>query len=115
MSEVTLDHHIHSIGDADVEGILEDYTDESVLIIPNAVLKGLDEIRDLYVNLTTEILPPGSDIHLHEKVVEDNIGYVIWHAESDGYKIPFASDTFVFSDEDKIEVHTSAFVLHEKE
>lgn len=115
MSEVTLDHHLHSFGEGDVEAILEDYTEESVIIIPNAIIKGLDEIRDFFTNLVTEVMPPGCDFHLHEKVVEQNIGYLIWHAESDIYKIPFASDTFVFDEDDKIEVQTIAFVLHEKE
>jgi len=115
MSEVTLDHHLYSFGEGDVEGLLEDYTEESAIIIPNALIKGLDEIRDFYTNLVTEILPPGCDFHLHEKVVVSNIGYLIWHAESDLYKIPFASDTFVFDENDKIEVQTMAFVLHEKE
>lgn len=115
MSEVTLDHHLYSFGEGDVEGLLEDYTENSIIIIPNAIIRGLDEIRDLFVNLTTEILPPGCDFHLHEKVVEDNIGYLVWHAESDGYKVPFASDTFVFDEDDKILVQTVAFVLHEKE
>ena len=115
MSEVTLDHHLYSFGEGDVEGLLEDYTEESVIIIPNALIKGLDEIRDFYTNLVTEILPPGCDFHLHEKVVVKNIGYLIWHAESDLYKIPFASDTFVYDENDKIELQTMAFVLHEKE
>ena len=115
MSEVTLDHHLHAFGEGDVEGVLEDYTEESKIIIPNAIIEGLDEIRDFFVNLTTEVLPPGCEFNLLQKVVEDNIGYLVWQAESDGYKVPFASDTFVFDDEGKIEVQTIAFVLHEKE
>lgn len=115
MSEITLDHHLYSFGEGDVEGLLEDYTEESIIIIPNAIIRGLDEIKDFFINLTTEVLPPGCDFHLHGKVVEENIGYLVWHAESDGYKVPFASDTFVFDDDGKIEVQTIAFVLHEKE
>ena len=114
MSEVTLDRHLYSIGEGDVEAILEDYTEDSTIIIPNIIMKGLDEIRDYFLNLTTEILPPGCDFTLLEKVVDDNIGYLLWQAESDDYKIPFGSDTFVFED-DKILVQTVAFVLHEKE
>ncbi len=48
-------------------------------------------------------------------MTEDNIAYLVWHAESDGYKVPFASDTFVFDEDDKIRVQTIAFVLQEKE
>lgn len=115
MSEVTLDHHLYSFGEGDIEAVLEDYTEDSVIIIPNAIIRGLDEIRDFFTNLVTEVLPPGCDFHLHKKVVEDNVAYLLWNAESDGYKIPFASDTFVFGEDDKIEVQTIAFVLQEKE
>ena len=115
MSEIALDHHLYSFGVGDIEAILEDYTEESVIIIPNTVIRGLNEIRDFFTNLVTEVLPPGCNFHLHDKVIEDNIAYLVWHAESDGYKVPFASDTFVFDEDDKIQVHTIAFVLQEKE
>lgn len=115
MSEITLDHHLHSFGEGDVAALLEDYTEESMIIIPNAVIRGLGQIKDFFTNLTTEVLPPGCDFELLEKVVEDNIGYIVWHAESDGFKIPYASDTFVFDEDDKILVQTVAFILHEKE
>jgi ketosteroid isomerase-like protein len=115
MSEITLDHHLYSFGEGDVEALLEDYTEDSTIIIPNVIMKGLDQIKDFFTNLFTEILPPGCDFHLHEKVVDGNIGYLVWHAESDGYKVPFASDTFVFDEDDKILVQTVAFILHEKE
>ena len=114
MSEITLDHHLYSFGEGDVEALLEDYTEDSTIIIPNTIMKGLDEIKDFFTNLTTEILPPGCDFELLEKVVDGNIGYLVWHAESEDYKIPFASDTFVFEDE-KILVQTVAFILHEKQ
>jgi len=53
MSEVTLDHHLYSFGQGDVDGLLEDYTEESTIIIPNAIIKGLDEIRDFFLNLNS--------------------------------------------------------------
>ncbi|MGB2691722.1 MAG: nuclear transport factor 2 family protein [Thermodesulfobacteriota bacterium] len=115
MSEITLDHHLHSFGEGDIEAILEDYSEESVIIIPNTVIRGLSEIRDFFTNLVTEVLPPGCNFHLHDKVVIDNIAYLVWHADSDSYVVPFASDTFVFDEDDKIAVQTIAFVLQEKE
>ena len=115
MSEITLDHHLHSFGEGDVEAILEDYTEQSVIIIPNTVIRGLDQIKDFFTNLVTEVLPPGCNFHLHDKVIMDNIAYLVWHADSDAYIVPFASDTFVFDEDGKIEVQTIAFVLREKE
>lgn len=115
MSEITLDHHLHSFGEGDVEAILEDYTEESVIIIPNGIIRGLEEIRGFFTKLVTELLPPGCNFHLHDKVVMENIAYLVWHADSDAYVVPFASDTFVFDEDGKIEFQTIAFVLQEKE
>lgn len=113
MSEAILDHHLAAFGTGDVDAILEDYTEGSTIIIPNAVLKGLDSIRELFDNLTNNILPPGSDFELLEKVVDGDVAYLIWNAESGGFKVPFASDTFLFED-GKIKVQTVAFILEEK-
>ena len=49
MSESILDHHLLAFGARDVDAILEDYTEDSTIIIPKSVIKGLDEIRELYV------------------------------------------------------------------
>ena len=113
MSESILDHHLNAFGARDVDALLEDYTENSIIIIPNSIIKGLENIRELFINLTQNILPDGSEFELVEKVVEGNIAYLIWNAESDGYKIPFASDTFLFED-GKIIVQTIAFILDEK-
>lgn len=113
MSKSILDHHLGAFGARDVDAILQDYTEDSTIIIPKSVIKGLDKIRELYVNLTQNIVPQGSDFELVEKVVEGNIAYLIWNAESDRYKIPFASDTFIFEN-GKIKLQTVAFILEEK-
>ena len=113
MSESILNHHLVAVGERDVDAILEDYTEDSTIIIPNSVIKGLDNIRELFVNFTQNILPLGSEFELVEKVVDGNIAYLIWNAESDRYKIPFAGDTFIFED-GKIKVQTVAFILEEK-
>ncbi len=50
MSEIILDHHLYSFGEGDVEALLEDYTEDSTIIIPNTIMKGLDEIKDFFTN-----------------------------------------------------------------
>ena len=113
MSESILEHHLKAFGARNIESILEDYTEDSTIIIKNSTLKGLDKIREFFVNLDQNILPNGSKFELLEKVVEDNIAYLIWNAESNRYKIPFASDTFIFEN-GKIKAQTVAIKLEEK-
>lgn len=113
MTESILDHHMDAFGRGDVDAIVEDFTDESTIIFPKSVIKGLDNIREHFLNLTQNIFPQGTQYELVEKVVEGNIAYLIWNAESDRYKIPFGTDTFIFED-GKIKVQTVAFNLEEK-
>jgi hypothetical protein len=44
MDESILDHHLGAFGERDVDAILEDYTEDSVIIIPTSVIKSLDHI-----------------------------------------------------------------------
>ena len=47
MSESILDHHLGAFGARDVNALLEDYTEDSTIIIPNSVIKGLDNISTI--------------------------------------------------------------------
>ena len=43
----TLGHHLQAFGEG-VEAIMADYTNDSVLITPDATYRGLAEIRDFF-------------------------------------------------------------------
>ena len=45
-----VNHHWKTFRDNDLEGVLADYTDESILITPNRIYKGMQEIRDNFVS-----------------------------------------------------------------
>jgi hypothetical protein len=58
-------------------------------------------------------LPPGSPIEMSEQIVEDDIAYIVWSAESKKLKIPFGTDTFVMRD-GKIVAQTFAAQVEKK-
>ena len=113
MNESILDHHMDAFGAGDVDAMVEDFTEESTIIFPKSVITGLDNIRKHFRNLTQNIFTKGTEYELVEKVVEGDIAYLIWKAESDRYKIPYGTDTFIFEG-GKIKVQTVAFILEEK-
>ncbi len=113
MSEAIMKHHLDAFGKRDVEEILKDYTEDSTIITPDAVIKGLDAIRMQYEIVTKTLLPAGAEFVVTKNVADDNVGYLIWHAESEYFKVPFATDTFVFEG-GKIKTHTIAFVMEGK-
>lgn len=99
----TLTHHLEAILQTDVDAIMSDYTEASVLVTPNGQLEGLAAIRSFFTqfiaNSPPELLKAMTLTH---QEVTGEIAYIIWKAEP---FIPFASDTFLIRD-DTIVVQT---------
>jgi ketosteroid isomerase-like protein len=102
------EHHSRALGRGDVDEILSDYTEESVLITPNAVLKGHKAIRGAFEGYVAGLFKPGTyEFTLDTLSVEGEIAYAIWHAKCASANIVLGTDTFVVKD-GKIAVQTFA-------
>lgn len=108
-----IDHHLEAFEQGDVDGLMLDYTESSTLITPERILTNLNEITALFNKFLADVVPPGCDFELYKKIINDDIAYLIWSAESENYKIPFGTDTFVIKD-GKISTQTVALVLESK-
>jgi ketosteroid isomerase-like protein len=99
----TLTQHLQAILQTDVDAIMRDYTEASVLVTPNGQLAGLTAIRSFFsqfiVSSPPELLQA---LTLTHQEITGEIAYIIWKAEP---FIPFASDTFLIRD-DTIVVQT---------
>jgi ketosteroid isomerase-like protein len=104
--EQTLIHHLTAFGNNNLDEILKDYTDESVIMTPTGYINGLTEIREFFKEFFT-VIPTGSSFTMKQKTVVGNVAYIFWESESSSTKIPAGTDTFVF-DENKIKYHTVA-------
>ena len=94
-----LDHHNETFGNLELEGCLEDYDDDSVIISHMGAFHGLDEIRGLFEGFFEELDHPDAHFTVHESIVEDNIGYTTWDAESPENVYEFGTDTFLIEDD----------------
>jgi len=109
-TENTLLHHLHAIGAGDIDAIMKDYAEEAVLCTPEGMLRGPDQIRPMFEMVVTKVLPPGSTVKIVRQIVEGDLAYVVWSAESASYTIPLGTDTFVMR-EGKIVTQTFAAQL----
>ncbi len=112
-TEKTLLHHLQAFAEGDVDAVMSDYTEDSVLISPDGSMKGLDEIRQLFEKFLAEIVPPGSAFEMLQQVIEGEVAYIFWSAESSNYNIPLGTDTFVIRD-GKIVIQTFAGQIEAK-
>ena len=93
-----LNHHLESFGAGDLDEIMSDYTEDSILYTPNGPLKGLDAIRGLFEMLFAEFGKPGMSFEMVRQDVEGDSAYIIWSAETADNVYEMATDTFLVQD-----------------
>ena len=98
ITEQVLDHHLKAFGDRDMDAILADYTEESVLLTPDGVLKGYKQLQPAFEGLFTEFAKPGANFEMKQRIIEGNVAYIVWSAETADNIYELATDTFVIRD-----------------
>jgi len=93
-----LKHHWDAFQANDLEATMEDYTEQSVLITPDRTFKGLSEIRENFVFAFSAFPKDSSTLQLTKTVVKDDVGYIIWNANTPKFSLTFATDTFIIQD-----------------
>lgn len=93
-----LDHHWMAFKANDLEETMKDYTGESVLITPNATYRGLDEIRNNFVNAFKLFPADSSTFTLDKSIVVQDVGYILWKSKTPAFNLTYATDTFIIRD-----------------
>ena len=99
-----VNHHLSAFYDADVDEIMKDFTEDSEMLTPEGVLKGLNVIRSFYEEVF-KMLPKGSTLEMKQMFVRDNLAYVAWNCESAFVTIPVGADSYIMEN-DKIKYQT---------
>lgn len=97
-TEQILDHHLKCIGEGDLEGVLEDYTPDSILITPNGVMRGPDEMTPLFQGFFAEFSKPGAAFEIKVRIVEGDAAFIVWSGESQDNVYELGTDTYVVRD-----------------
>ena len=104
-TEAVLGHHLESVVAKDIDAILSDYTDASVVFTPERPFRGLGEVREFFTGfvslLTPEVL---AKFKMVRQDVDGEVAYIVWTV---GDMVPMGSDTLVVRDS-KIMVQTVA-------
>lgn len=90
-----LEHHLKCFGQANLEGILEDYASDAVLFMPAGELKGVGAIKPFFQAILSEFGKAGTTFALHRQSVEGDYAYILWSAETPDNLYDAATDTFV--------------------
>ena len=91
--------HVAAFTSGNLEAVLNDFDERSVVITPDGVFDGLNRIRTLYDGLLAEfgVIDRGDSPGLTIDVlhVRHDTIFISWHAESMQHIFPFGTDTFI--------------------
>jgi hypothetical protein len=104
------DHHAGALIAGDLDGIVEDYTDDAIFITPDGVKRGKDGVREGFIKLLADL--PSAEWGV-KPIFENDVLFLEWHADSAATKADDGLDTFIFTD-DSIRVQTVRYTLQHK-
>jgi predicted SnoaL-like aldol condensation-catalyzing enzyme len=99
--------HLSAFLDNDLEAVLSDYTDESMLVTADATYSGRQAIRGFFAKLVPLFPKEKSRLDLDRMVVDGEMAFIVWHATTPAVKVTLGTDTFVLKDG---KIHRQTFV-----
>ena len=89
-------HHGKALAAADLDEIVVDYTDDSVLITSAGAARGKNGIRQAFTQLLEDL--PDAAWDLKNQIFDGDVLFLEWAAESSVNRVDDGVDTFVFRD-----------------
>ena len=89
-------HHGKALAAGDLDEIVVDYADDSVLITPAGVARGKDGIRKAFATLLDDL--PNAAWDLKTQIFAGDVLFLEWAADSAVSRVNDGVDTFVFRD-----------------
>jgi hypothetical protein len=89
-------HHGRALAAGDLDEIVADYADDSVVITTAGVARGKDAIRRVFVQLLDDL--PNAVWDLKTQILDGDVLFLEWAASSAVNQVDDGVDTFVFRD-----------------
>ena len=91
-TEAVLIQHVQALVSRNLDTIMQDFIEDSVVFSPNGAFKGLDNIRAFFT-AGLDMLPPDSlnNLQVIRQDIDGEYAYVLWSAKP---ALGFAGDTF---------------------
>ena len=92
-TEATLAHHMQVLFAGQLEAVLSDYTEDSVIFTADGMVKGLTQIRAFFDGMIKNTPPAVMEAFtMIRQDVSGEIAYILWKAAP---FVPLGTDTFV--------------------
>jgi hypothetical protein len=94
-AQTVVDRHLACFAAGDLEGLLADYDDASVLFTVDGPLVGRAAVRELMTRLFAEFAKPGARFEMRTMNAFEDVAFIVWSAETADHCYELATDTFV--------------------
>jgi len=109
-TEAVWEHHIQAWDNSDLEEIMSDYSEDSILILNNTVYEGIDQVAGVFDRLF-DIFADGNNI-IAPETIEGEVIYITWNYTPPNDHAYDGTDSFVVRN-GIIEYQTIASRLYE--
>lgn len=92
------DARLAAFGKGDVNGLVEQYTEDATVITPMGVLHGKAQIRPMIEAIVAEFAQPGVKFTLISKAAEGDVVTFVWSADTAKAVYDFSAETYVLKD-----------------
>jgi len=89
-------HHAEALGAGDLDGIVDDYTEDAVFITSAGVKRGKAGVREGFIQLLADV--PNADWAVPTQIYDGDVLFIEWTATSAATKVEDGIDTFIFRD-----------------
>jgi ketosteroid isomerase-like protein len=89
-------HHAEVLIAGDIDGIVEDYSDDAIFITPAGTLHGRDGVRQGFEKLLSDL--PNAEWDVPTQIFEGDVLFIEWNAKAAETHAEDGIDTFVFRD-----------------
>ncbi|HEX2971558.1 MAG TPA: nuclear transport factor 2 family protein, partial [Tepidisphaeraceae bacterium] len=90
-----LESHLQAFDSGNVDTVLADYAADAVLLMPEGTFRGHKQIRPVLQRLVDDVFSTCFDFTTIRQVVEGDVAYIVWSAESQKFSVPLATDTYL--------------------
>jgi ketosteroid isomerase-like protein len=93
VTEKVWNHHFTAWGKKDLDNVILDYTEDSVVVVTGKAYRGTKDIRALFQHLF-DVFDVATEAHFSPAFIDGKLIYITWDATLYGKSYPVGTDTF---------------------
>lgn len=112
-ASAVLQRHIEAVKGGQVDAILDDYTIDSLILTQKGKKSGKEGVKSVFGDVSEQFKKPGLTFSVKNQIVQGEIAYVVWSAQTEDDQYGIITETFVIQN-GKIASQTMALGIESK-